>query len=374
MVTREFPPNSGGIGYYVYYLSKTLIQRGHKVCVITRGRSLQTKSETIDGIKVFRVSYIPLYPLHIWLHGFYVNELLKSLETNLDIIHLHSPLPPPVVTCLPVVSTFHSPCKRAFQKAYRDAIDIRSLAEQLQSMTIYPFIESKILRLSSKITVVSPNVSEELQAYGLNPRMITVVGNAVDTEFFVPKAIKDKNNPYVLFVGILRSGKGVLDLVDFAKYICDRRPDVRFVVCGIGPLFENLRLKALKMGLQRKIIILGYVGRRRIAELYQNAALLVQPSAHEGLSTVVLEAMSCGLPVVAYDIPGNRQVISSGSNGILVDSKSPESMARSILKLLNDSNLRDNIGREARITIEDHYSWDNIANKITECYNELLKK
>jgi glycosyltransferase involved in cell wall biosynthesis len=373
MITREFPPNSGGLGYYVYYLAKTLIKRGHKVYVITRARSMQTKIESTCGIKIFRVSYLPIYPFHIWFHGLYVNRLLKSLESKLDIVHLHSPLPPPVKTSLPTIVTFHSPCKRAFQKAYRDAFDIRSLAEQLQSMLLYPFVESQILKISNKITAVSPNVRDELAAYGLDPQRITIVENAVDNNYFVPPTSKSTTNPYVLFVGILRSGKGVLDLVDIAKYVCEKRPDVRFLVCGIGHLSDSLKLKAQNFGLLRNFEFLGYVDRERILKLYQNAALLVQPSAHEGLSTVVLEAMSCGLPVVAYDIPGNSQVISSGTNGILVPPKSHKSMAHSILELLNNDTQRKQIGKIARRTITERYSWDKISDKMITCYESLLK-
>ena len=162
-------------------------------------------------------------------------------------------------------------------------------------------------------------------------------------------------------------------MVDIAKCVCEKRPDVCFLVCGIGHLSNSLKLKAQNFGLLRNFEFLGYVDRERILKLYQNAALLVQPSAHEGLSTVVLEAMSCGLPVVAYDIPGNRQVISSGTNGILVPLKSHESMAHSILELLNNETQREQIGKIARRTITDRYSWDKISDKMMTCYESLLK-
>lgn len=374
MITREFPPKAAGIGYYVYYLSKNLLKRGHKVDVITRGSSKKTTIETIDGINVFNVSYTPVYPFHIYLHGFFVNNILKSLESKLSIVHLHSPLPPPIKTSLPVITTVHSSCKRAFKNTYTDTYDIRSLAEKLQSMILYPSIESNILKHSDKITTVSSNVSDELSAYGLNSEAITVVGNGVDEKVFVPNKSKTQTKPYVLFVGILRSGKGVFDLLKCAKYVCEKRPDVRFLLCGWGPLLKNLQDKAVKIGLQKQIIFLGHTGRSKLVKLYQNATLLVQPSYHEGLSTVILEAMSCGLPVVATDIDGNRTVISSGLNGILVPPKSPESMARSILKLLNDANVRERIGRAARSTIEDQYSWDKITDNIIKCYEKLLQQ
>jgi glycosyltransferase involved in cell wall biosynthesis len=82
--------------------------------------------------------------------------------------------------------------------------------------------------------------------------------------------------------------------------------------------------------------------------------------------------MSCGLPVVATDIGGNNEVISSGVNGFLVPPKCPEDMANAILKLLGDPVLREKIGRAARMTIEKHYTWDKIADNILKCYENLL--
>jgi glycosyltransferase involved in cell wall biosynthesis len=372
MITREFPPHCGGLGYYVYYLSKKLVERGHQVQVITRGTLSKYSIENIDGINLYRAPFFPIYPLHIHLHGFFVNKLLKFLEPHLNIIHLHSPLPPPIKTSLPIITTFHSPCRRAFEKSYRDAKDIRSLAEQLQTMVVYPPIELKIIDLSTKITSVSLNVSKELSSYGLDPSKITVVENAVDTEFFSPRLLDAERETNILFVGILRSGKGISEIISCAKLVCDKRPDAKFVICGDGPLLGTLRSHVFKIGLQKQIIFLGYVNRTRLLQLYQNAMVLFHPSSHEGLSTVILEAMSCGLAVVANDIPGNRAVILSGINGILVSHKSPETMADSILELLNDDKLRQKIGKAAIVTIRNNFSWDKTVDKMISCYHELL--
>ena len=372
MITREFPPDSGGIGYYVYYLSRKLLERGHKVEIITRSLSAETTTESTDGINVYRVSYVPFYPFHICLHGFFVNKLLRSLEPKLTVIHMHSPLPPPIKTTLPVITTVHSPSKRAFENTYTDTHDLRSWADKLQQMIVYPPIEKRIFKLSNKITTVSSNVREELRAYNLNPQAITVVGNGVDQRFFIPKQSKNQTKPYVLFVGVFRSGKGVLDLLDCANYVCAKRPDAHFILCGDGPLLEKMRVRVQNKGLQKQITFFGRADRNRLVKLYQNAMVLVQPSYHEGLSTVILEAMSCGLPLVANDIAGNREVILSGSNGILVPPKSPESMARAVLKLLDDPNLRELIGRAARKTIEDKYSWDIVTDNIIKCYENSL--
>jgi glycosyltransferase involved in cell wall biosynthesis len=375
MIAREFPPRAAGIGYHVFYLSKKLLQRGHEVDVITRRYPEESTTELMDGIRVFRLPYKwSIHSLNFFLHGVSVNALLKSLEPKLTLVHLHSPLPPLINTTLPVILTVHSPIKRAFQKTYRDTRNMYSFAEQLQSMIVYSHVESKIFKISKKIVSVSSNVRDELGTYGLNPQTITVVGNAVDERLFVPKKLKNNTFPYVLFVGILRSGKGVFDLVACANLVCNKRPDVRFVICGRGALLKSLEAQVLKMGLREHVVFLGYeTNREHLVKLYQNATLLVQPSYHEGLSTVVLEAMSCGLPVVANDIAGNRSVISSGINGILVPPKSPAAMARSILELLDDVRFRERLGRAARNTIENCFTWDRIADNMIECYEELLQ-
>ena len=81
MITREFPPESGGIGYYIYNLSKELIKKGHKVTVITRGSTRRLEKEVIDGIDVFKATFFPLYPFQMPLHGLFVNSLVKSFGT-----------------------------------------------------------------------------------------------------------------------------------------------------------------------------------------------------------------------------------------------------------------------------------------------------
>lgn len=370
MITREFPPKSGGIGYYVYNLSKKLVERGHQITVITRGSVNKTKKEVVDGIQLFRVPFFPLYPFHIWIHGAFVNRLFRKLEPRLTLVHLHTPVPPPIKTSLPLITTVHTPMK--VDARHHEILDFYSLAEKVQSMVVYPPIELKLLRASKKITTVSKSVARELKEYGLNPTEITVVGNGVDEKTFVPMLNKEQTETYVLYTGILRARKGLFDLIKCAEYVCKVYSDVKFVVCGRGPFLLKLEKEIQKMDLQRKIVLLGYVKRSKLIQIYQNATIHVVPSHYEGLPTTLLEAMSCGLPVVATDIGGNNEVISFGENGFLVPPKSPEDMAKVIIRLLDDASLREKIGGAARKTIEEHYTWDKVADNILKCYKSIL--
>ncbi len=105
--------------------------------------------------------------------------------------------------------------------------------------------------------------------------------------------------------------------------------------------------------------------------MYQNATLFVFPSYHEGLPGVVLEAMSCGLPIIATDVRGNRDLISTGENGILVPPRSPRKIAEAITTVIDDETLRKKLGKNARETIEDGYTWDEVSNKFLKCYESL---
>jgi glycosyltransferase involved in cell wall biosynthesis len=371
LISREFPPKSGGIGYYVYYLSKKLIERGHNVSVITRGSAGRTKKRVIDGITVYYVTFLPLYPFHIWLHSVFVNKIFRSLEPRLTLVNLHSPLPSPVTTLLPIITTVHSPSKR-LNHVDDEVFDFKTYFDKMQSIYIYPPIETKIFNRSRKITVVSSSVARELKEYQLNTKELTVVGNGVDEKSFFPKCKRDALKKYVLFAGVLRAGKGLFDLIECASIVCRTRTDVKFVVCGAGPFSKVLKDKVGQIGLEKQFIFTGLANRKRLLHLYQNATLFVFPSHYEGLPTVILEAMACGLPVVATDVGGNREIISSGVNGLLIPPKSPEIMAKAVVKLWDDDALRIAFGEAARKTIESKYTWDIIADNTLKTYDKVL--
>jgi glycosyltransferase involved in cell wall biosynthesis len=370
MVTKEFPPISGGVGYYVYNLSRRLLQRGHQVTVLTRGTTKATEKEVMNGIRVFKVSFFPIYPLHYWIHGVFVNALFEFLEPELDLVHLHTPLTPPIRTSLPIITTVHTPMK--IDSRHYEVLDIYSLAIKLQSMVVYPRIESELFSASRKMTTVSSAVARELKEYGLNPNKITVLGNGVDEKTFTPVQNNAEKENYILYTGVLRARKGLFDLINCAEHVIKEHPDMKFLLSGRGPFLKKLEQEVQLRGLQEKVVFLGYIDRRKLIEIYQNATIHVVPSHYEGLPTVLLEAMACGLPIVATDIGGNNEVISSGVNGFLVPPKHPEEMAAVILRLLKDAALREKIGRAARKTIEENYTWDKITDRIVECYEKIL--
>ncbi len=369
LMSTPFPPREG-IGNYVYGLSTKLIERGHKVTVITRGSWNKTHREVTDGIDVIKAPFIPIYPFYIHVHGMFVNKIFKSLESQIDVVHIHTPLSPLIRTSLPIITTIHTSILTNVRSI--EVITPRSIIERIMGRFVSYPIELKLLKRSDMITTVSHHVAQELQEYKINPDEVTVIGNGVDETIFTP--IKNKTEDrYILYTGRLGYRKGLLDLMDCGKYICEMHPDVSFVIPGKGPMFDKLQKMAKENGIRERFRFLGYVDRVRLINLYQNATIHVIPSHYEGLPTVLLEAMSCGLPVVATAVSGNLDVISHGENGILIPPKNPEKMADVISMLLNDEDMRIELGKNARETIEKRYTWDRISEKLLKCYTQVLK-
>jgi len=94
---------------------------------------------------------------------------------------------------------------------------------------------------------------------------------------------------------------------------------------------------------------------------------------YEGLPTVILEGMSCGIPIVATNIDGNRDAVSHGIDGFLVPPGSPEEMGRRLLTLLEDKEVGMKMGAAGRRKIELRFIWDRVATKILECYELVLR-
>ncbi len=370
MVTREFPPNSGGIGYYVYNLSKGLTKKGHKVSIITRGSPRRLEKEVIDGIDLYKATFFPVYPFHMPLHGLFVNSLLKSLRPEVSLIHLHSPLTPSIKTSVPIVLTIHTPMK--IDAMHYEVVDPHSFAEKMQSRYFTPFMESQLLKISNVITAVSPSVAKELSLYGVDPKKIPVVWNGVDEKVFTP-AHKPKKEKYILYTGGLRARKGLPDLIRSVAILKKTNPDIKLIICGTGPLLPKLKEQVRNLDIEKNVEFLGRVDRATLIQAYQNAALQVVPSIYEGLPTVLLEGMSCELPVVATNIEGSRDLISTNENGVLVPPRCPTEMALAIARLWMDEVLRKEMGKKARETVLRNYTWERIVNNFIQIYENALR-
>ena len=318
IISTPIPPEEG-IGFYTYNLSKNLIESGHEVSIITRGNEFSLKTTEYDGIKIYRPVFLPVYPFHVHLHQFFVEKLLKNLNGTFDFIHIHSPLSPPVKIDTPIVSTVHSSLIGDIK--HYPLFTPKGLAIKLTTHISSKPLTQKLIKRSKVITTVSTAVAKELSQY-YEIENLKVVGNGVNEKIYCPKEQKEKSN-YILYVGKLQYPKGTLDLIKTANLL--KRYNIKIKIAGNGPLKQLFKNEVVKNELIN-VQLLGHVSGPDLVKLYQNALIFIFPSHYEGLPTVVLEAMSCGLPVIITDIPAHRDLVENGKNGLFFKKGSPEDL------------------------------------------------
>jgi glycosyltransferase involved in cell wall biosynthesis len=271
-----------------------------------------------------------------------------------------------------MITTIHSPMLT--DSRYTKIQSIYSLFSKISARYISYPLELKIIQSSDIITTVSESIAQELKEYDINPDEITVINNGVNETFFYPlKKEPNEENKYIMYVGRIDLEKGLFDLVECGKQISNKRSDLSFIIAGTGKDLKKLKNKIKKENLQDMFKFLGQVDKDKLLKLYQNATLFVFPSYHEGLPGVLLEAMSCGLPIIATDVRGNRDLISHEENGILIPIQDSKKMAEKINILLENKKLREQLGKNARKTIVEKYTWNNVYNNYLKCYESLTR-
>lgn len=372
MLTSEFPPTVAGVSNYVYKLSIGLTRKGHKVTVITRGSWKGLEINSVDGINVYRLPFLGIYPFHLKIHEIFQNKIFKLLEPSFDLVHVHYPMSPLVHTCLPKVLTVHT--LEIIEGRETELTDLRSIAYKIFSKFVSN-IERQIINSADFTTTVSKSVAKEIIKYYGVKKQISIIGNGVDINFFAPKKDEDKESvrPYVLYVGRLGYRKGLIDLIESANYVCQKIPEAYFILIGRGPLERELKSLVKEMNLSNNSSFLGYVNRDSLLYYYQNAAVFVLPSYYEGLPTTLLEAMACGVPAIATEVDGVPEIITDGKNGFLVPKKDPRSIANAVLRLLGNTELRKEIGRNASEKIRKDNNWDLVCERVLNCYRYVVE-
>lgn len=156
-----------------------------------------------------------------------------------------------------------------------------------------------------------------------------------------------------------------------AERVLRRLPDAQFVLVGDGPLRPEIEQRAASLGIGQRVSFLG--ARDDIPEVLASMAMAVLTSASESLSNAILEAMAARLPVVAYNVGGNSELINE-QRGFLIEPNDESSFADAIVRLLSDPQLRREQGDHAWCFAKENFSLDRIKRKYEDLYLNLLEK
>jgi glycosyltransferase involved in cell wall biosynthesis len=241
-------------------------------------------------------------------------------------------------------------------------------------------IGKEVLKDADKIIVVSNATKNYVLSLGADPEKIEVLHNGVDLNRFKPQTgIKDgirkklgipKDAIVVLTVRRLVYKNGIDTLIESAEIAIKKNPTIVFLVVGTGPDFDEIKTKTKQMGIEKKFRLTGFVSDEDLPFYYNVADFFVLPSkSGEGLPLVALEAMACGLPVIATNVGGISEIMME-DYGKVVPPNAPNSLAEAILEFsrMELSALK----RDLRTMIEQKFSWDKNVTKLAEIYEELI--
>jgi D-inositol-3-phosphate glycosyltransferase len=374
--------DAGGQNVHVAALSAALARRGAEVVVHTRrdDPSLPARVEAAPGVTVEHVDAGPAAPIpkdDLLPHmDEFAVRLWRSFQADPpDVVHAHfwmsgrAALAAARPLEIPVVQTFHAlgVVKRRHQGA-RDTSPPTRLRE-----------EATLAREADRIVATCSDEVFELVRMGADLRRVAVVPCGVDLHLFRadgPAAPRSVARQRLLVVSRLVERKGIGDAV----LALARLPGAELVVAGGPPVAELAcdpearRLTALaeRAGVADRVRLLGRVGRGELPPLYRSADLVVNVPWYEPFGIVPLEAMACGVPVVASAVGGLADSVVDGVTGAHVPPRNPELLAAAVAELLADPGRRAALGAAGARRARRRYGWDRIAGSTMEVYAGVL--
>jgi glycosyltransferase involved in cell wall biosynthesis len=366
-VCPYFHPHVGGVESHVKDISLELRRRGHEVTVVTSLHARLPREEEVEGLTVLRSKVLltlfrsPITP------G--LREELGTLPA--DLYHTHSP--PPLTsyfaakaserTGVPLVITYH--CDLEIPGP------LGPLITGLYRRTLEAYTMSQAAGL---IATTQTYAATSRSVWRLDP---TVIPNAVDVERFHPKVRGDAarqrhgigpEEPLILFVGRLVRHKGIEYLLQALHHV-----DARLLIVGTGDYAPELRILTSAMGLEDRVVFAGWVDSRELPSYYAACDLFVLPSVSrlEAFGIAALEAMASGKPVVVSDVPGVREVITDGEEGLLAEPMDPLDLASKMRELLADSRRRRQMGQKGRRKVVKTFTVERVVDRLEEFYESV---
>jgi glycosyltransferase involved in cell wall biosynthesis len=227
----------------------------------------------------------------------------------------------------------------------------------------------------SLLILQNPDDSTLLLSAGVvSKKQIRLIrGAGVDIEAFAPAQAPRKNQMIILPARMLWD-KGVGEFVEAARHIRAQRPDVRFVLVGTfdeqNP--ESVPFEQLSKWNEEGVV--EWWGRMdNMPEVYRQSSIVCLPSYREGLPKSLLEAASCGLPIVTYDVPGCREVVQDKVNGFLVPLRNTQRMVESLLELIDNPDVCTRMGMAGREMVLKDFSQEMIADQTMKVWEEILE-
>ncbi len=399
LLSYRCDPHCGGQGVYLENLSRALKALGHDVEVVVGPPQPKLDS----GIPVYQPPSLDLYnpdnlfrmpslkelsqPINLieWLgvstmgfpepytFGLRARRLLRKKRHQYDIVHDNQGLAYALMTIktwLPTIATVHHPVTIDRKIAIRSA---PNLWKKMQQWRWYSFIgmQKRVARALSHIITVSKTASKDIaRDFNISPDRFSVIPNGINTDLFypIPEIAREKNRLIVTNSADMPL-KGLYYLLRAVATVAQTRP-VKLTVVGTSKKNGYSQRLIQQLGIGNLINFTGRIANEQFVREYARASVAVVPSVYEGFGLPVGEAMACGVPVISTTGGALPEVV--GDAGILVPPADHHELAKAILKILDQPQLAQRLGRAGYRRVQQNFTWKKAAEKTVGVYREAI--
>ena len=394
-LTNEYYPDiRGGIGKFVYILARETAKFGHQVHVITLTR------DNIESVN---------FEENVWVHKIGVNKYPKSLleydtvndnfnENRMNTLYSHYEeilkinkkckvdiIQTPIWDSLGfyalfdsrfnLVVTLHTSMKTIFEGVYHINEEVEFHIE----------VEEYLLNKSKFIVSNSKAIEKQYNQYyndACEGKTFLIPHGLEDMRKFVKnnkKLSDNSDNIEILFVGRLEYRKGIDIIFECIPYICKKYNNVIFRFCGDNKInmpnseknYKDYFLSKYNKFSER-VIFEGYISDEEIIDRYSNCDIFIAPSRFESFGLIFLEAMIFSKPVIGTNIGGIPEVVENGVSGILIENENSEDLKNALIKLIENKDIRESMGKNGRRIYEEKFTAEIMANKFIDYYKNIL--
>lgn len=399
VLTSSYPRFPGdGTAPFVMSISKSFVDLGHEVHVVAP-YDPEIKPMKNVGIHVHRFRYIWPSRLHIMGHSralradikldplaylltpFYflaaiINLLLVASRQRCEIIHVHWVLPNG-----PVAAIVASWLKIPFVVSLHGS-DIYLAKKNI----LFRILAGYVFKRAARVTACSKELRQSAIELGASEDTLLLPWGA-DPDIFSPlrknPTIRENygippDDILIVAIGRLVHKKGFENLLKALSTIVEEYPNVRIILGGDGPLLDRLVKQSRTLNLSEKVIFPGRIPWDEVPEILATADIFVLPSIHDehgnvdGLPTVLLEAMSSGVAVIASDVGGVELVINQNETGIMIPPGNSTALSDAIQNLSSHPDIRTSLATQARASVISKFNWDNIATILIDLFEQFI--
>ena len=371
LVSDWYYPKIGGVASHMHNLAIKLKERGHEVAIVTNNRETGKERELAEkGIELIKIPGVitPLLEINV-SYGLKSSEELNGFLKDFDVIHSHHAFTP---LALKATKAGKAMEKATFLTTHSISFAHDSRLWEALGLTIPLF--TMYLKYPHKIIAVSKAAKAFIEHF--TDIQISIVPNGVDDNRFMPATNKDDikadfgiEGDVILYVSRMSYRKGPHVLLNAFSGI----EEATLVMVGSGEMLPFLKMQAKFLGIEDRVIFLGYIEDSKLPEVFRMADIFVLPSVtSEAFGIVVLEAMASGVPVIATNVGGIPEIVKENEAGLLVPPGNELELRNAIQRLLQEEKLRRWYGSNGRRAVEEKYSWDRVVVKIEKTYEEVL--